>query len=257
MSPADEVQVVAVQELGDHVSSKGEADPAIVLSPALDILVRVRPEQVAEKPGVRDVSGSHDPTDLLHGLEIGTETAVAAEDLLVDYGGDGETVKAVREGLPELDVVSPLAFVVEPVYPVDARALVVSAEKEEVLRILDLVSQQEADGLQGLLPPIHVIAEEEVVCFGGEPAVLEQTKEVRELPVDVAADFERRLEFQKNWLLQKDFPGLEAEPAHFTLSHLDSFPRTAAPDFEKSLNHSVDIDLSFGHLARFFKVRNN
>ena len=71
-------------------------------------LVRIGPQQVAEEPLVWDVCGPHDPPDLLHGLEVGAEAAVAAEDLLVDDGGHGQAVEAVGERLPQLDVVSPL-----------------------------------------------------------------------------------------------------------------------------------------------------
>jgi hypothetical protein len=41
---ANEVQVVAAQELGHNVFSKGEGDPAVVLPPPDDVLVRVRPD---------------------------------------------------------------------------------------------------------------------------------------------------------------------------------------------------------------------
>ena len=61
-----------------------------------------------------------------------------AEDLLVDDRGDREAVEAVGERLPELDVVPALALVVEAVDAVDRRALVVAAQQEEVLRVLDL-----------------------------------------------------------------------------------------------------------------------
>lgn len=50
----------------------------------------------------------------------------------------------------------------------------VTAENEEVFRVLDLVGQQEADGLERLLSSIDVITKEEVVCLGGETAVLEE-----------------------------------------------------------------------------------
>lgn len=50
-----------------------------------------------------------------------------------------------------------LTLVVEPVDPVDGSALVVSAQNEEVLGVLDLVRQQQADGLQALLTPVHVV----------------------------------------------------------------------------------------------------
>ena len=41
MGSADEVQVMAVEELADYIRSKGEGDPAVVLSPALHVLVWV------------------------------------------------------------------------------------------------------------------------------------------------------------------------------------------------------------------------
>ena len=46
--------------------------------------------------------------DLLHALEVWTEPAVTAEYLLVHYGGDRQTVEAIRECFPELDVETPL-----------------------------------------------------------------------------------------------------------------------------------------------------
>lgn len=49
MGSADEVQVVAVEELADHVGSEREGDAAVVLSPALHVFVRVRPQQVAQE----------------------------------------------------------------------------------------------------------------------------------------------------------------------------------------------------------------
>ncbi len=53
---------------------------------------------------------------------------MAAEDLLFDDGGDGQTVEAVGEGLPHLDVVASLAFVVESVNSVDAGAFVIASK---------------------------------------------------------------------------------------------------------------------------------
>jgi hypothetical protein len=73
------------------------------------------------------VGGAHHTPDLLHGVEIRAQTTVHREDLLVDDCGDRQAVEAVRKCLPQLDVVAPLAFVVEAVDAVDAGALVVSA----------------------------------------------------------------------------------------------------------------------------------
>jgi hypothetical protein len=117
---------------------------------------------------------------------------VHGEDLLIDDSSNGQAVEAVGERLPQLDVVSPLALVVESVDTVDGRALVVTAENEEVLGVLDLVCEEQADGLEGLLATVDVVAKEEVVGLGGETAVLEQTEQIVVLAVDISADLHSR-----------------------------------------------------------------
>ena len=58
---------------------------------------------------VGDVGGPHDAPDLLHALEVRTQPAVAAEDLLVHDGRHRQAVETVGEGFPQLDVVPPFA----------------------------------------------------------------------------------------------------------------------------------------------------
>lgn len=65
---------------------------------------------------------------------------MATEDFVVEDGGDGETVEAVRERFPQFDRETALAFVVETIDSVDGGAFVVSTEKEKVFGILDFVS---------------------------------------------------------------------------------------------------------------------
>ena len=48
-------------------------------------------------------------------LEIGRESSVAAEDFVVDNGGDGKTVKTVSECLPKTDAESLFALFVKTV----------------------------------------------------------------------------------------------------------------------------------------------
>ena len=71
---------------------------------------------------------------------------------------------------------SRLTFVVETVYAIDARALVVAAQQEEILGILDLIGEEKTDCFERLLAPIDVIAEKEIVRFGRKAAVLEQSQ---------------------------------------------------------------------------------
>jgi len=54
-------------------------------------------------------------------------------------------------------------LIVETVDTVDAGALVVTTENEKVLGVLDLVGEEEADGLKALLAAVHVITKEEII----------------------------------------------------------------------------------------------
>jgi hypothetical protein len=134
------------------------------------------------------IGRSHDSPDLLHGVQVRAQASVHGEDLLIDDGSDGQAVEAVGESLPQLDVVSSLALIVETVDAVDRGALVVTAENEEVLRVLDLVCEEQADCLQRLLATIDVVTEEEVVGLWGEAAIFEEPQQVVVLAVDISAD---------------------------------------------------------------------
>lgn len=48
------------------------------------------------------------------------------ENLLVNYGCDWQTIEAVRERLPQLDVVSSFAFIIKAIDAVDGRAFVIA-----------------------------------------------------------------------------------------------------------------------------------
>ncbi len=117
------------------------------------------------------------------------------EDLLIDDGSNGQAVEAVGKCLPELDIVSTFAFVVESIDAVDGCAFMVSSEDEEIFGVLDLVGQKQTDGLQGLFSSIDVVTEEEVVGLGREAAVLKQPEQIVVLPMNVAANLSNGRQF--------------------------------------------------------------
>lgn len=207
------------------------------------------------------------------------------ENLLVNDGGNGEAVEAVGEGLPELDVVSALALIVESINTVDRGALVVTAENEEVFGVLDLVGKEQADSLEGLLATVDVVTEEQVVGLRGETTVFEQTEEIVVLTVDITTDLKTNtdasekkrgpkkdkhpgevretwnvrgdttyldggLQLQKNRLRDKDFTGLGAKVSDFGLQQLNLLAWTAAPHLQQAINDGVQIHFLVGHLER-------
>lgn len=70
MSSAYEIQIMFMEELSNHFSTKSEGHSSVIFTPAQDILVRVRPQEVTQEALVRYVRGAHDSSDLLHGLQV-------------------------------------------------------------------------------------------------------------------------------------------------------------------------------------------
>jgi hypothetical protein len=110
------------------------------------------------------------------------------ENLLVDDGGNGKAVKAIGESFPKFYIVSSLTFVIESVDSVDGGTFVVSSENEEVLRVLDLVSQEQAYRLQALLSSINIVSQKEIVGIRWETSVLKQSQQIVVLPMDITTN---------------------------------------------------------------------
>jgi hypothetical protein len=70
---------------------------------------------------------------------------VHGEDLFVNDGCDRQAIEAIGECFPQLDVVPSLALIIESIDAVDGGTLVVTAQDEEILGVLDLVCQKKAD----------------------------------------------------------------------------------------------------------------
>jgi hypothetical protein len=247
---ADEVHVVLLEESGDDIGAKSERNTTVVLAPASNVLVRIGPKEITQETAVGDISRPHDATNLLHGIQVRAQTTVHGEDLLVDDSGDGKAVEAVGESLPELDVVTTLALIVEAVNTVDRSALVVATEDEEVLRVLDLVSQQEADGLERLLATVDVVTKEEVVGLWWEATVLKEAQQIVVLSVDITTNLDGSLELEQNGLGNEDLASLRAEKTNFRFQELDLLARAAAADLEQAIDYRVEIDLMLiGHFS--------
>ena len=80
-----------------------------------------------------------------------------AKNLVIDKCSDRQAIKAIYELLPDADGITALAFVVEAVDSIDFAALVVTSQQEEVLLILDLVGDEQNDGLKRILAAINIV----------------------------------------------------------------------------------------------------
>mmetsp|Transcript_17446 Transcript_17446/g.52712 ORF Transcript_17446/g.52712 Transcript_17446/m.52712 type:complete len:255 (+) Transcript_17446:35-799(+) len=188
-----DVKVELLQEALDHVLAEDVGHASVVLSPALYLGVRIGPEEVADHAVVGHVCWPRDAPYLVNVKYLWGEAPVDAEDPVVDYRAERQGVEEVNEGLPDLDVVAPLALIVEPVDPGDGRALVIAPQHEEVLRIFYFVQQEQDDRLKRLRSSIHVVAQEQIVALWGEASKVEESQKVVILAMYVPDNLHRSL----------------------------------------------------------------
>lgn len=108
---ADEIEIMTRQESADDVGAERKRNTAVVVAPAVDFLIGIRPEEITEETRVRHVCRTHDPADLVHRVQVGRQAAMHTQDLLVNHSRNGQAVEAVCECLPDLDIVPPLACI--------------------------------------------------------------------------------------------------------------------------------------------------
>ena len=60
------------------------------------------------------------------------------KDTLIDDSADWESIEALAEVLPSLDIVPPLALIVKSVHSVNLLTLMISPKQENMVRILNL-----------------------------------------------------------------------------------------------------------------------
>ena len=78
-----------------------------------------------------------------------------------------------------------LTLIIEAVDSVNWGTLMISSQKEEILRIFDLISQQKANNLQAVLSSVNVISQEKVVGLRRVATILKKSQQVRILPMDI------------------------------------------------------------------------
>lgn len=93
----------------------------------------------------------------------------------------------------------------------DLPAFVVATQDGDPVPIAHFESHQQRDCLDTVVPAIHIVPHEEVVCVGAVAADPEQLQQIQELPVDIAANGYRAADWLHVALLHQDFLGLFAE----------------------------------------------
>ena len=88
-----------------------------------------------------------------------------AHYLLVDESDQWHIVEAIKEGLPELDVVPPLDLIKKAVNSCNGLTLVIATEDDNLVGESTLEREKKADDFAALLASINVVAHEQVLSI--------------------------------------------------------------------------------------------
>jgi hypothetical protein len=105
MCSAYQVDVLLFEEVGYDISPEDETDATLVLVPAINAFFRIRPEQVAKEPLVRDFDWPYDFEYLFKAFELWTESTMHAHDFLINQSANGHDVEYIREKFPKFKVI--------------------------------------------------------------------------------------------------------------------------------------------------------
>ena len=68
----------------------------------------------------------------------------------------------------------------------------ISTQNKEILWILDLVRQKQANSFKRLFASVDVVPKEKVICFGGESSVFKEAEKVIILAMNIATDLQKK-----------------------------------------------------------------
>ena len=133
---------------------------------------------------------------------------MGSEDLPLYNSSQGQIVEKFSQHFPDVVVlVLPHALIVEAIVLSDASGFVVSSQDGEPFLVPDFEGQEEADCFSGVVSPVDIVSQEEVVGVGDVSSDFEQLHKIVELTVNVSADKDGCSDVDHIRLLGEDFPG--------------------------------------------------
>ena len=165
MGPADHLQVVVVDKfVRDVIAPAVPSAAGGGVEPFFAVVCGVRPQQIAERAVVGQISLAVDISDLVQILYLRGQPSVEAEDRAIDDCGQRQALEDLCEHLPDrIGVVFFMAFIVEAVQFVYFPVLVVASEDGDSAFVFDFEEQDVEEGFDRVEAPIDVVTHEEIV----------------------------------------------------------------------------------------------
>mmetsp|Transcript_2448 Transcript_2448/g.5667 ORF Transcript_2448/g.5667 Transcript_2448/m.5667 type:complete len:398 (-) Transcript_2448:41-1234(-) len=235
------VEIVFLEKFVDHVLPKDVRGSAIVHVVAVHAGFRVGPHEIAQQALFWNVDGTLDGVDLIEALQFGRQSAVAAENLVRNDGRNGHAVENVAKSLPQVDGEAALALVVKAVHATHLGGFVVPPQQVDFARVFDLEGKEETQDLDGLLSPIAVVSQEHVIRVRGLAVVIDDSQEVEELTVQIAANLDGCLGPQEHWFAQEYLSDFAAQGMDLVFLHFCEGPRTLVLQAHEALDEIIEL----------------
>lgn len=119
----------------------------------------------------------------------------------------------------------------------------IPSQQEEVLRIFNLVAEQQEDGLQALLPSINIVAQEEVVGTRWESAHFEEPDQIAVLPMHISHNLHRRRQLDQRGLRKEDLAGCLTDGRDLRILEANGFRYLSrVARIEQAGDHVVNVE---------------
>lgn len=165
------------------------------------VLERIGPEQIAHGSIGRWLLEPVELANIIERVNLGRESAMHAQELLIHEGGERQTVERLHASVIDALGVFDLALLLECEVLGEVAALVIAAQQEERRRVEQLHGPQVEHALDAKVASVDVVAQEEVARVRRRSAHFEQLHEIVELAVHVAAHGYGRLDVYHGLLL--------------------------------------------------------
>lgn len=144
-----------------------------------------------------------------------------------------------------------LALIIKPIQPINILRLMIAPEHKKVLRILNLIRQQQTNRLQILLAPVHIIPQKQIIRLGRIPSKIKNPQQIVILSMNVPTNLQGPADFYKGRLVHEDFAGDDAKGNYLVFFEIDGFARGEGVDREEGRDDVVDVE--FDLVEAFFR----
>lgn len=144
-------------------------------------------------------------------VDAGAESAVDAEDAIIDDGGEREVVKDISAIPPDIErAILPEAFIIEAIHLRDLTALMITSDQRDQIRIANFICKQQEERLNTIEPAVYKISQEKIAYARNISAISKKLQQVIELSMNIAANCDGRVDTLNVPFLHQDLSCLWA-----------------------------------------------